>query len=131
MNTPRLKLMELREYVSERTGSTYFAGYLGNARVVMLRDDRAAITGKEKARWSVLLEEQKPRGSVRVALARSRVAAAHLSRSVAQVMALLAVQCRARAGRPACPSRSGASAPRQIGVPVSSCANMESIDPRR
>lgn len=61
MNGPRVKLTELREYRSERTGNTYFSGYLGKARVVMLRDDRAEITGKEVARWSVLLEEPEPR----------------------------------------------------------------------
>lgn len=61
MNAPRVKLTELREYRSERTGNTYFSGYLGKARVVMLRDDRAEITGKEVARWSVLLEEPEPR----------------------------------------------------------------------
>ncbi len=61
MNRPRLVLTELREYRSERTGATYFAGYLGKARVVMLRDDRAECTGKEVARWNVLLEESEPR----------------------------------------------------------------------
>jgi hypothetical protein len=61
VNAPRVKLTELREYRSERTGNTYFSGYLGKARVVMLRDDRAKITGKEVARWSVLLEEPEPR----------------------------------------------------------------------
>lgn len=57
----RLVLTELREYRSERTGSTYFAGYLGKARVVMLRDERAEITGKEVARWNLLVEEPEPR----------------------------------------------------------------------
>lgn len=61
MNAPRVKLTELREYRSERTGNTYFAGYLGRTRVVMLRDDRAECTGKEVARWNVLLEEPEPR----------------------------------------------------------------------
>ena len=61
MNRPRLVLTELREYRSDRTGATYFAGYLGKARVVMLRDDRAELTGREVARWSVLLEEPQPR----------------------------------------------------------------------
>ena len=44
-------------------GATYFAGFLGNARVVMLRDERAERAGKEVARWNVLLEEQAPRES--------------------------------------------------------------------
>jgi hypothetical protein len=61
MNRPRLVLTELREYRSDRTGATYFAGYLGKTRVVMLRDDRAELTGREVARWSVLLEEPQPR----------------------------------------------------------------------
>jgi hypothetical protein len=61
MNRPRLVLTELREYRSERTGNTYFSGYLGKARVVMLRDERAQCTGKEVARWNVLLEEPEPR----------------------------------------------------------------------
>lgn len=61
MSRPRLLLTELREYRSERTGNTYFSGYLGKARVVMLRDERSEITGKEVARWSVLLEEPEPR----------------------------------------------------------------------
>jgi phage protein D len=58
MNRPRLVLTELREYRSDRTGATYFAGYLGKTRVVMLR---AELTGREVARWSVLLEEPQPR----------------------------------------------------------------------
>ncbi|GJD65554.1 hypothetical protein [Methylobacterium frigidaeris] len=61
MNRPRLVLTELREYRSDRTGATYFAGYLGKTRVVMLRDDRAELTGREVARWGVLLEEPQPR----------------------------------------------------------------------
>jgi hypothetical protein len=61
MNRPRLVLTELREYRSERTGNTYFSGYLGKARVVMLRDERAECTGKEVARWNVVLEEPEPR----------------------------------------------------------------------
>lgn len=61
MNTSRVKLMQLREYKSDRTGATYFSGFLGNAKVVMLRDDRAELTGRETARWNVLLEEQEPR----------------------------------------------------------------------
>lgn len=60
MRPPRVLLTELREYRSA-SGSTYFAGYLGRARVVVLRDDRAEITGKEVARWNVLLEEPQPR----------------------------------------------------------------------
>lgn len=67
MNGSRVKLMELREYVSECTGNTYFSGYLGKARVVVLRDDRAECTGKEVARWSVLLEEPEPRADNRTA----------------------------------------------------------------
>ncbi|MGU3662014.1 hypothetical protein [Methylobacterium fujisawaense] len=65
MNGARVKLFELREYVSERTGNTYFSGFLGKAKVVVLRDDRAECTGKEKARWSVLLEEPEPRKAER------------------------------------------------------------------
>ena len=61
MNRPRLVLTELRGYRSERTGNTYFSGYLGKARVVMLRDERAECTGKEVARWNILLEEPEPR----------------------------------------------------------------------
>ncbi|GAB6842137.1 hypothetical protein HNR00_004019 [Methylorubrum rhodinum] len=57
---PRIVLTELREYRSA-SGSTYFAGYLGKTRVVMLRDDRAECTGKEVARWNVLMEEPRPR----------------------------------------------------------------------
>lgn len=60
MRQPRVLLTELREYRSA-SGSTYFAGYLGKARVVMLREDRAELTGKEVARWNVLLEEPQPR----------------------------------------------------------------------
>lgn len=67
MNGARVKLMELREYVSERSGKTYFSGFLGKAKVVVLRDERAECTGREKARWNVLLEEPEPRGSDRPA----------------------------------------------------------------
>jgi hypothetical protein len=61
MNGARVKLMELREYVSDRSGKTYFSGFLGKAKVVVLRDERAECTGREKARWNVLLEEPEPR----------------------------------------------------------------------
>lgn len=65
MNGPRVKLMELREYVSERSGKSYFSGYLGKTRVVILRDERAECTGKEVARWNMLLEEPEPRAEDR------------------------------------------------------------------
>lgn len=55
-----IPLVELREYRSA-SGSTYFSGYLGKARVVMLRDDRAECTGKEVARWTVRLKPSQPR----------------------------------------------------------------------
>jgi hypothetical protein len=60
MREPSIPLVELREYRSA-AGSTYFAGYLGKARIVMLRDDRAECTGKEVARWSVLIQAAQPR----------------------------------------------------------------------
>lgn len=63
----RLKLTELREYQSDRTGRTYFAGYLGGNRIVMLRDDRAECTGKETARWTVFLEEAPTRDQTKAA----------------------------------------------------------------
>jgi hypothetical protein len=72
MNGARVKLMELREYVSERSGKTYFSGFLGKAKVVVLRDERAECTGREKARWSVLLEEPEPRDGDRAARGDSR-----------------------------------------------------------
>lgn len=62
MREPSIPLVELREYRSA-VGSTYFAGYLGKARIVMLRDDRAECTGKEVARWSVLIQAAQPRPS--------------------------------------------------------------------
>ena len=58
---PRVRLVELREYVSERSGKHYLSGFLGNARVLVLRDDQAECTGREVARWSVFLEQQPPR----------------------------------------------------------------------
>ncbi|MCJ2070587.1 hypothetical protein MKK75_17600 [Methylobacterium sp. J-030] len=60
MREPSIPLVELREYRSA-AGSTYFAGYLGKARIVMLRDDRAECTGKEVARWTMLLQASQPR----------------------------------------------------------------------
>lgn len=60
MREPSVTLTELREYRSQ-SGSTYFAGFLGKTRVVMLRDDRAQCTGKEVARWNLILEPAQPR----------------------------------------------------------------------
>lgn len=62
MREPSIPLVKLREYRSA-SGSTYLAGDLGKARVVMLRDERAECTGKEVARWAILLQPSQPRPS--------------------------------------------------------------------
>ena len=71
-NAPRIRLCELREYVSGRSGKHYLSGFLGGARVLVLRDDQAECTGREVARWSVFLEQQPPREACEKALATRR-----------------------------------------------------------
>src|SRR4051812_14399873 len=59
MDQPKVKLAELREYVSQ-SGKTYFAGFMGKTRLVLLKDTRAECTGKEIGRWNLLIEEAPP-----------------------------------------------------------------------
>lgn len=66
---PQVKLAELREYRSAR-GSTYFAGYMGRTRLVLLQDHDAPITGAEVGRWRLLVEEAPPREEAASAPAR-------------------------------------------------------------
>ncbi len=74
MNRPRLVLTELREYRSERTGATYFAGYLGKARVVMLRDDRAECTARKSLAGTSCWRSRSLAMAARIALAGPRTA---------------------------------------------------------
>src|SRR3954451_2160483 len=57
---PKVRLCELREYVSSK-GSTYFAGFMGRTRLVLLKGTHAECTGKEVARWSLLIEQAEER----------------------------------------------------------------------
>jgi hypothetical protein len=57
---PSVPLMELREYESAN-GNRYFSGFLGKAKVLMFQDRDAEPSGKELARWNVLVQEQAPR----------------------------------------------------------------------
>lgn len=55
---PLVKLTGLYENVSKRTGDTYFSGYLGNVKVVVLRDKNAE---QGKPGWSLCVQEKDPK----------------------------------------------------------------------
>jgi hypothetical protein len=52
---PLVKLTGLYENVSKKTGDTYFAGFLGNAKVMVLRDKNAE---PGKPGWSLCVQEK-------------------------------------------------------------------------
>ncbi|WP_130471414.1 hypothetical protein [Candidatus Magnetaquicoccus inordinatus] len=55
---PLIKLAGLYENQSQRSGETYFAGYLGSAKVVVLRDKNAE---PGKPTWSLCIQEREPK----------------------------------------------------------------------
>ena len=55
---PLVKLTGLYENQSKRTGDTYFAGFLGNAKVMVLRDKNAE---PGKPGWSLFVQEKEPK----------------------------------------------------------------------
>ncbi|MBF0400752.1 MAG: hypothetical protein HQL80_07035 [Magnetococcales bacterium] len=55
---PLIKLAGLYENQSQRSGETYFAGYLGSAKVVVLRDKNAE---PGKPGWSLCIQERDPK----------------------------------------------------------------------
>lgn len=130
MSRPRLVLTELREYRSERTGSTYFAGYLGKARVVMLRDERAEITGKEVARWNLLVEEPEPREGRQDRAGGTQGGREGPRASDGRRKAVAAVQGAARAIPSASPTDAAARARPPSAGPATFSTNAASIRPR-
>jgi len=46
----------MREYGS-LNGNTYFVGFLGKTKLVLLQDHNTEITGAEVARWTLHVEE--------------------------------------------------------------------------
>ena len=56
---PRVILAQMRQYTS-RSGNTYFVGYMGKTKLVMLKDTDAECTGAEVARWTLHVEEAPP-----------------------------------------------------------------------
>ncbi|MBF0098222.1 MAG: hypothetical protein HQM05_12880 [Magnetococcales bacterium] len=55
---PLIKLAGLYENQSQRSGETYFAGYLGSAKVVVLRDKNAE---PGKPTWNLCIQEREPK----------------------------------------------------------------------
>ena len=55
---PLVKLTGLYENQSKKTGDTYFAGYLGAAKVLILRDTRAE---PGKPGWGLYIQEREPK----------------------------------------------------------------------
>lgn len=53
-----VKLTGLYENQSKKTGDTYFAGYLGAAKILILRDTRAE---PGKPGWSLFVQEREPK----------------------------------------------------------------------
>ena len=56
---PRVVLAHLRQYTS-RNGNTYFTGFMGKTKLVLLQDRDAECTGAEVARWTLHVEEAPP-----------------------------------------------------------------------
>ncbi len=54
---PLVKLTGLYENQSQRSGETYFTGYLGAVKVVVLRDKKAE---PGKPGWSLCVQEKEP-----------------------------------------------------------------------
>lgn len=54
-NTPLVKLAGLYENTSAKTGKTYFVGYLGSAKVLILRDERAE---PGQPQWALFIAER-------------------------------------------------------------------------
>ena len=55
---PLVKLTGLYENQSKKTGDTYFVGYLGAAKVLILRDTRAE---PGKPGWGLFIQEREPK----------------------------------------------------------------------
>jgi hypothetical protein len=60
----KVKLTTLWQRRSTRTGKTYFSGYLGSARVVVLKDERATVPEGADGIWSVYVEEKQEQAEV-------------------------------------------------------------------
>jgi hypothetical protein len=52
-----VKLMRVYERKS-RAGKPYFVGFLGQSRVLIMRDDRAEVNGDTVAVWDVFIKER-------------------------------------------------------------------------
>lgn len=55
---PLIKLTGMYENVSKRSGDTYFAGFLGGAKVMLFRDKNAE---PGKPGWSLCVQEKEPK----------------------------------------------------------------------
>ena len=52
-----VKLMRVYQRKS-KAGKTYFVGFLGQSRVLIMRDDQAEVTGDTLGVWDVFLKER-------------------------------------------------------------------------
>jgi hypothetical protein len=59
-NRPRVKMAEVREYTSAN-GKQYFSFYLGKAKLLLFRDDRAEPPGNATGVWNLYAEEAEPK----------------------------------------------------------------------
>lgn len=57
-NTPLIKLCGLFENTSAKTGKPYYVGYLGAAKLLLLRDDKAA---EGQPQWTLFIAERPER----------------------------------------------------------------------
>src|SRR5688572_8395349 len=62
--SPRVRLTALWERRS-KDGKQYFSGYLGNARLLIFRDDRSEAPDGAVALWDVYLEQAPPKRHAR------------------------------------------------------------------
>ena len=55
---PLVKLTGLYENTSKKSGDVYFAGYLGAAKILVMRDKRAE---PGKPTWGIFVQEPEPK----------------------------------------------------------------------
>lgn len=60
--TQRVRLAVLREYRA-KSGRRYFAGFMGQTKLLLFEDDTAEIVGAEVAHWNLLVEQATPQPS--------------------------------------------------------------------
>jgi hypothetical protein len=56
---PKIRFAVLRERQSQQSGATYYLGFSGTTKILLLKDKEAAPDGSSQ--WNLLFEEQPPK----------------------------------------------------------------------